>query len=99
MRRAIFERELLPNWRKRLLSEVTAGDLRELCLAIVERGAPATAIHARDITKQIYAFAKLHGEKSRIPPTKLARLLLPPSWRRTVPYRRPKSGSRSSSLS
>ncbi|MFA5965191.1 MAG: tyrosine-type recombinase/integrase [Sphingomonas sp.] len=63
MRRAIFERELLPTWRNRLLSEISAGDLRDLCLAIVERGAPATAINARDLAKQIYAFAKLHGEK------------------------------------
>jgi integrase len=63
MRRSIFERELLPVWRNRLLTEITSGDLRELCLAIVERGAPATAIHVRDIAKQIYAFAKLHGEK------------------------------------
>ncbi len=30
---------------------------------IVERGAPATAIHVRDILKQIYGFAILHGEK------------------------------------
>ena len=28
-----------------------------------ERGAPATAIHVRDIVKQIYGFAILHGEK------------------------------------
>jgi hypothetical protein len=30
---------------------------------IVERGAPATAIHVRDILKQIYGFSILHGEK------------------------------------
>ncbi len=33
------------------------------CAKIVERGAPATAIHVRDIVKQIYGFAILHGEK------------------------------------
>ncbi len=63
MRRSIFERELLPAWRNRLLTEVTPGDLRAHCLAIVDRGAPATAIHVRDIVKQIYGFAILHGEK------------------------------------
>lgn len=63
MRRSIFERELLPVWKSRLLTEITPGDLREHCLKIVDRGAPATAIHVRDILKQIYAFAKLHGEK------------------------------------
>lgn len=63
MRRTIFERELLPVWRNRLLTEITGDDLRALCAKIVERGAPATAIHVRDIVKQIYGFAILHGEK------------------------------------
>jgi integrase len=63
MRRAIFERELLPAWRNRLLTEITPDDLRARCGAIVTRGAPATAIHLRDIVKQIYGFAILHGEK------------------------------------
>lgn len=63
MRRSIFERELLPVWRNRLLTEITPDDLRAHCGKIVERGAPATAIHARDILKQIYGFAILHGEK------------------------------------
>ena len=66
MRRSIFERELLPPWRKRLLSEIAPDDLRKHCAAIVERGAPAIAIHVRDIVKQIYAFAILHGERSPI---------------------------------
>lgn len=63
MRRSIFDRELLPVWRNRLLHEITPDDLRALCAKIVDRGAPATAIHVRDILKQIYSFAILHGEK------------------------------------
>lgn len=63
MRRSIFERDLLPIWRNRLLTEISPDDLRSHCKKIVERGAPATAIHVRDICKQIYAFAILHGEK------------------------------------
>src|SRR5215467_5175525 len=63
MRRSIFERELLPVWRNRLLTEITPDDLRAQCGKIVDRGAPATAIHVRDIVKQIYGFAILHGEK------------------------------------
>jgi integrase len=63
MRRSIFERELLPAWRNRLLTEITPDDLRAHCAKVVERGAPATAIHVRDILKQIYSFAILHGEK------------------------------------
>ncbi|MAU23455.1 MAG: integrase [Martelella sp.] len=63
MRRSIFERELMPVWRNRLLTEITPDDLRAHCGKIVERGAPATAIHVRDILKQIYSYAILHGEK------------------------------------
>jgi integrase len=63
MRRAIFERELVPTCKNRLLHEITPDDLRALCAKVVERGAPATAIHVRDIVKQIYGFAILHGEK------------------------------------
>ena len=63
MRRAIFERELLPVCKNRLLQEIRPDDLRALCAKIVDRGAPATAIHVRDILKQIYGFAILHGEK------------------------------------
>jgi len=39
MRRTIFERELLPGWRKRLLTEITPDDIRAHCCTIVERGA------------------------------------------------------------
>jgi integrase len=63
MRRSIFERDLKPIWAKRLLPEVAPDDLRVHCATIVERGAPATAIHVRDIVKQIYSFANQHGEK------------------------------------
>lgn len=45
MRRSIFERELRPMWQNRLLTEVLPDDLREMCGRIVDRGAPATAIH------------------------------------------------------
>jgi len=31
------------------LTEVTPDDLRQLCAKVKERGAPATAVHARDI--------------------------------------------------
>src|SRR5947209_532092 len=59
---AIIERELLPIWRNRLLTEITPDDLHAQCAKIVERGAPAAAIHVSDILKQIFGFAILHGE-------------------------------------
>lgn len=67
MRRSIWNRELEPKWRNRLLTEITPDDLRSLCGKIVDRGAPATAIHVRDIVKQIFGFAILHGEKVENP--------------------------------
>ena len=63
MRRSIFDRDLVPAFKTRLLKEIEPGDLRALCAKIKERGAPATALHVRDIVKQIYGFAILHGEK------------------------------------
>lgn len=63
MRRIIYERDIFPLWKNRLLTEITPDDLRALCLKVRDRGAPATAIHIRDIVKQIFGFAILHGEK------------------------------------
>jgi len=63
MRRSIFERDILPAFRNRLLPEILPEDLRGLCAKVKERGAPATAVHVRDIVKLVFAFAVLHGEK------------------------------------
>ncbi|WP_333793855.1 tyrosine-type recombinase/integrase [Hyphomicrobium sp.] len=63
MRRSIFERDILPTFRNRLLTEISPDDLRAMCKKVKERGAPATAVHVRDIVKLVYAFAILHGEK------------------------------------
>jgi len=48
--RIIEVRSILPVFKNRLPSEITSDDLRELC----NKGAPATAVHVRDIAKQIY---------------------------------------------
>ncbi|MFK4047344.1 tyrosine-type recombinase/integrase [Roseomonas mucosa] len=63
MRRSIFERDILPAFRNRLLTEILPEDLRGLCAKVKERGAPATAVHVRDIVNLVFAFAILHGEK------------------------------------
>lgn len=63
MRNAIIVRDILPVFGNRLLAEIAASDLRMLCRKVKDRGAPATAVHLRDIVKQIYNFAILHGEK------------------------------------
>lgn len=63
MRQSILDRDILPVFENRLLSEITADDLRDLCNKVKARGAPATAVHVRDIVKQVYGYANLHGEK------------------------------------
>ena len=63
MRKSILDRDILPAFKNRLLTEITSDDLRDLCNQVKGRGAPATAVHVRDIVEQIYGFAILHGEK------------------------------------
>src|SRR3569623_1536706 len=63
MRKSILDRDILPVIKSRLLSEISPDDLRDLCNKVKGRGAPATAIHVRDIVKQVYGSAILHGEK------------------------------------
>jgi len=67
MRKHIVDRDILPVFKNRLLTEITADDLRTLCNKVKARGAPATAVQIRDIVKQIYAFAILHGERVENP--------------------------------
>ncbi|MAS96481.1 MAG: integrase [Hirschia sp.] len=63
MRRHIVDRDLIPSLGKYTLREVTGEDVRALCGQIKKRGAPSTALHAREFIKLIYAFAQLHGIK------------------------------------
>jgi len=67
MRKGIIDRDIMPVFRNRLLAEIGPEDLRNLCAKVKDRGAPATAIHVRDIIKQVFAFAALHGDKAPNP--------------------------------
>ena len=61
MRTAIYERELKEPFAKVKLTEITHEDLRRLTDSIVARGAPATAVHSREVVKQVYRWAKERG--------------------------------------
>lgn len=63
MRRTIIDRDILPTFGRMRLAEIDPNDLRALCAKVKERGAPATAVHIRDIVKQVFGYAILHGEK------------------------------------
>lgn len=52
MRRAIFERDVLPTFKSRLLKEISPNDIRALCAKVKDRGAPATATHERELVEQ-----------------------------------------------
>ncbi len=54
MRRSVYERELKPKLGNQKLVEINHEDLRALTDAIVERGAPATAVHSREIVMQVF---------------------------------------------
>lgn len=40
MRRSIYERDILPTFRNRLLTEISPDDLRAMCAKVKERGEP-----------------------------------------------------------
>lgn len=78
MRRSIYERELKPKFGNQKLVEITHEDLRALTDTIVERGAPATAVHVREVVSQVYRWAIERGQKLDNPaelvrPTTIAR--------------------------
>lgn len=72
MRRTVFERDILPTFRNRLLNEILPEDLRAMCEKVKARGAPATALHVRDIVKLIFSFAIFTARRFLTRPTKLA---------------------------
>jgi integrase len=67
MRRAVFERELRPKFGTQKLAEICHEDLRILTDTIVARGAPATAVHAREVVLQVYRWAIERGQKVENP--------------------------------
>ncbi|WP_147694760.1 tyrosine-type recombinase/integrase [Vogesella mureinivorans] len=67
MRRSIFERELKSKFGNQKLAEISHEDLRMLTDAIVQRGAPATAVHAREVVMQVYRWAIERGQKVENP--------------------------------
>ena len=67
MRTAVYERELKPKFGNQKLAEITHEDVRALADAIVERGAPATAVHSREVVLQVYRWAIERGQKVENP--------------------------------
>lgn len=80
MRRSVYERDLARPFGRLLLAEITHNELRALCDRIVERGAPATAVHAREIVMQVFEYARQRGidvenPADRVTPSSIARFV------------------------
>ena len=72
MRRAVYNRDIYPKFKKRILTEITEDDVRALCEKVKARNAPSTALHVRDIIKAIFDFAALKGHKVANPAEEIA---------------------------
>lgn len=78
MRRSVYERDLKSAFGRLKMTEITHDDLRGLCDKIVARGAPATAIHAREVVYMVFRYAMEQGHHYNNPaelvrPTSIAR--------------------------
>lgn len=78
MRRSVYERDLKERFGRLKMTEISHEDLRELCDKIVARGAPATAVHAREVVHMVYRYALDRGHRYENPaelvrPTSIAR--------------------------
>jgi hypothetical protein len=77
MRRSVYERDLQRPFGKMQLHEISHEELRALCDKIVARGAPATAVHAREIVMLIFRYAGQRGHEhpnpaDKVPPCAIA---------------------------
>ncbi|QBH20805.1 site-specific integrase [Alcaligenes faecalis] len=71
MRRSVYLRELEPKFGRLKMPEITPEDIRILCGEIVDRGAPATAVHVREIVMLVFRFAIERGYSGKNPATEI----------------------------
>lgn len=60
--RAIFQKEFLPRWPNRLVTEISPKEIAEAVRAIAERGAPYQAYNAFGWLRRLYNWAIASGE-------------------------------------
>ena len=64
MRKSVYNCELKKRFGNQKLSGTTHEDLRAVTDSIVERGAPATAVHACEVVIQVFLKPRYHKEMS-----------------------------------
>lgn len=57
LRLSIMDKEILPLFGRRVLTEIRATDLRVLCEDIRDRGAPSTALNVRHLVSKVFEYA------------------------------------------
>lgn len=66
-RRLVYVRDLKPFLGRKTLEEITSSDVLEVCERIKARGAPGTALHARDVIMGVFACARSNGYQGKSP--------------------------------
>lgn len=69
MRRGVYNRDIYPRFKRRVITE---DDVRSLCEKVKARNAPATALHVRDVIKAVFEFAALKRAKIPNPAASIA---------------------------
>ena len=72
LRVATYERDIKDTFGNRLMTEITADEIRSHCEKIKERGAPSTAIFVRDLIANVYRYAIQRGHKFANPADEIA---------------------------
>lgn len=67
MRQSVLKNEVSPLFDKKLMSEITTTEVRDLCEKIKERGAPSTALMVKKIIDWVYTFATDRGYEIKNP--------------------------------
>ncbi|MBL8269215.1 tyrosine-type recombinase/integrase [Steroidobacter sp.] len=71
-RRIVYQRDIEPLLRGRPITDIDADEVRSLCERVKSRGAPATAVHVRDIIRAVFTFARRQGYEGGNPAAEIA---------------------------
>lgn len=71
-RRIVYRRDIEPFLKERPIADIDTDDIRSLCERVKSRGAPATAVHVRDILKSVFAFAGRNGYQGGNPAAEIS---------------------------
>lgn len=66
-RRRVYERDVKPFLNRRPIEDIDADEVRAVCERVKSRGAPATAVHAREVIRSVFAFARTKGYRGGNP--------------------------------